>query len=348
MNGTRIVLETRSSANKAPAWTESPAKLAYAITVFTSALLLFLIQPLIAKQLLPWFGGAAGVWTACLMFFQIVLLLGYLYAHWSTTRIRCRAQGLSHGLLLWLGVAITWVPVRQALPADTAQHPAWGVLTLLAGSVGMPYFVLSATSPLLQSWYAIVERREVPYRLFALSNLGSLLALLAYPLAIEPLLELRTQLLIWRLAFLVFAVFGTFVALRAGRSPWGATVEPALDASRKPSQKALWVALAACPSALLLAITNSLCQVIAPMPLLWIAPLAIYLMTFVICFDHGPWLGRTAYRILVPAAVMALICIQPRLDAPLLLAVPVYLGVLFIMPCFATANWLNSSRTGPA
>src|SRR5262249_54611037 len=148
--------------------------------------------------------------------------------------------------------------------------------------------VLSTTSPLLQSWYSTVERTRVPYRLFALSNLGSLLALLAYPVLVEPVLELRLQFLVWRLAYLIYAGFGVFVALRAASSATPKASATGISPGGSLTEKALWVALAACPSALLLAITNNLCQVMAPVPLLWIAPLAAYLITFIICFDHGP------------------------------------------------------------
>jgi len=143
----------------------------YAACIFSGALLLFLVQPMVAKQLLPRFGGAAAVWTACLMFFQFLLLLGYLYADWSTRRLSFRAQGLTHAALVAAAGLALWIPA-PASSAATALDPVWGVVTLLAGGVGLPYFVLSSTSPLLQAWYAGVEDRPVPYRLYALSNLG--------------------------------------------------------------------------------------------------------------------------------------------------------------------------------
>ena len=158
----------------------------YAASVFSSALLLFLIQPIVARELLPRFGGAAAVWTACLMFFQLLLLLGYLYADWSTRHLSFRAQGWIHAALVAAAGFVMWIPAREPSPATALHHPVWAVVALLAGGVGLPYFVLSSTSPLLQSWYAGVEERPVPYRLYALSNLGSLLALLAYPFLMEP------------------------------------------------------------------------------------------------------------------------------------------------------------------
>jgi len=321
-----------TDATPLPARAVSAAdKAAYASAIFASALLLFLIQPMIAKQLLPRFGGAASVWTACMMFFQVMLLLGYLYAHWSTKHLSCRAQGITHSVLIALGAALSWIPPGKTGAVD---HPVWGVIGLLAGSVGVPYFVLSATSPLLQSWYSTVGRTRVPYRLFAVSNLGSLLALLAYPVMVEPALELRLQLQAWRLAYLVFAGFGMAVAWRAICCGTPKSPRPGMPATGHLSEKALWVALAACPSALLLAITNNLCQVMAPVPLLWIAPLAVYLITFIVCFDHGPLFGRAVSRVLVPAALMAMVWVQGHLDTPLLAAVSLYLGALFVVAMF--------------
>ena len=333
---------TSTMAMPAPS-VKTGSKVAYASTIFTGALLLFLIQPMIAKRLLPQFGGAASVWTACLMFFQVVLLLGYLYAHWLTRTLSARAQGIVHSLMLALGAALSWVQIDHSFAPD---HPSFGVIALLAGSVGVPYLVLSTTSPLLQSWYSTVERTRVPYRLFALSNLGSLLALLAYPVVVEPVLELRVQFLVWRLAYLAFAVFGIGVAMRAVRLGSPKPVASAERSTGHLSEKFLWVAVAACPSALLLAITNNLCQVMAPVPLLWIAPLATYLITFIICFDHGPIFGKTANRILVPASLMTLIWVQSHLDTPIRLAIPLYLGALFVIAMFCHGQLVELKPEG--
>src|SRR2546425_354456 len=193
----------------------------YAVSIFTSAILLFLIQPMIAKQLLPWFGGAAAVWTACMMFFQIVLLFGYLYAHWSIRNLSHRGQLLTHILFLALSAFVLWLPAGTRTHAAAVQHPAWEALRVLAGSVGPPYFVLSSTSPLLQAWYSRSEGKQVPYRLFALSNLGSLLALLAYPFAVEPALNWDSQFTIWRSCYLLFAALNAGVAGDAFPSVWG-------------------------------------------------------------------------------------------------------------------------------
>jgi len=318
----------------------------YAASVFSSALLLFLIQPMVAKQLLPRFGGAAAVWTACLMFFQFLLLLGYLYADWSARRLSFLAQGWTHAALVAAAGLAMWIPVRAPSPATALDHPVWGVVGLLAGGIGLPYFVLSSTSPLLQSWYAGVEQRPVPYRLYALSNLGSLLALLAYPFLVEPALELPSQMTAWRLTYLLFAVFAVAVALRAAGCRAHGRPAPVAHSRVGLRQKAFWVALAACPSILLLAVTNELCQDIAPIPLLWIAPLAVYLVTFIICFDHGPLFSRTALQILVPVAMVTLVWVQANPGKGLLTAGATCLGGLFVIAMFCHGRLAASKPEG--
>src|ERR1019366_1281831 len=189
----------------------------YAASIFTSATLLFLIQPIIAKQLLPWFGGAAAVWTACMMFFQTVLLFGYLYAHWSIRTLSHRAQLLTHVFLLAISAGVLLVSGGVQPHPAALDHPAYRAMMVLAGSIGVPYFVLSSTTPLLQSWYSRSGCGSAPYRLFALSNLGALLALLAYPFVIEPTWDTRFQLAIWRAGYVLFLVACGVVAMRTSR-----------------------------------------------------------------------------------------------------------------------------------
>jgi hypothetical protein len=307
----------------------------YAASIFTSATLLFLIQPIIAKQLLPWFGGAAAVWTACMMFFQAVLLFGYLYAHWSIRTLNYQAQLATHVSLLALSVAFLWVSGGAHSHPAAMDHPAYRAMIVLAGMIGLPYFVLSSTSPLLQSWYSRTGTRSAPYRLFALSNLGSLLALLAYPFAIEPALDTRPQFAIWRAAYVVFAVVCAAAAIRTS----GSQVDDYARRSRAESgaglrRKLLWVMLASCSSTLLLAVTNELGQEIAPVPLLWIAPLAVYLISFVICFDHEGHFRTGFYRVLVPAALVALVWLEANPGVGIRIALPVCLGSLFVVCMF--------------
>jgi hypothetical protein len=306
----------------------------YAASVFVSATLLFLIQPIAAKQLLPWLGGGAGVWMVCLVFFQTVLLFGYWYAHWSIQRLSRRAQVLTHIVLLGLStLAVCLTGGAQSHPAAVG-HPALAALSLLTSSIGAPYFVLSSTSPLLQAWYASPERGSVPYRLFALSNLGSLLALLAYPFVIEPMLDMRVQIVIWRAAYAVFAVVCAWVAMRAWRAPIaGQTGQASGRFHAGVGQRAAWVLLPACSSMLLLAVTNELCQDIAPVPLLWIAPLAIYLASFILCFEYEGLFRPRVYKALVPLALAAVAFI-PGIPTIRTLGIPLFLGGLFVLCMF--------------
>jgi hypothetical protein len=277
-------------------------------TIFLSSVLLFLIQPIIAKRLLPVFGGAAAVWATCLVFFQCVLLIGYLYAHLLMRRLRTWTRIAVHIVLLLLGAMVLFLPHVQA-PIREITNPAYECLRTLARDIGLPYFVLSSTTPLVQAWYTRITRSGIPYRLFALSNFGSLLALLAYPFALERLLDVTAQLAVWRAAYLIFALLCGSLAIRTIDFRGDAKSDSIQRHSRDLNwgQGFTWIALSACSSALLLAVTNVLCQNIAPMPLLWVAPLAIYLITFVLCFDREGMFQRKAYRFLVPLALMGLV-----------------------------------------
>ncbi|MGH9659507.1 MAG: hypothetical protein ACRD96_13245, partial [Bryobacteraceae bacterium] len=255
----------------------------YAATIFTSAFLLFAVQPVIAKAILPWFGGTAAVWTTCLLFFQTVLLGGYVYAHWTIRRLPGRAQAILHIALLVACLALLPVgPGTRWKPAGN-EDPIPRILALLATSVGLPYFLLSATGPLVQAWFARTTQGALPYRLYALSNLGSMLALLGYPVAIEPLLSIRNQLRLWSGGFAVFVILCAAVAWRA-RASKAAEETAGPDTVVSPKDRALWLLLAAVPSLLLLAVTNHLCQNVAAIPFLWVLPLALYLLTFILCF----------------------------------------------------------------
>ncbi len=306
----------------------------YAISIFVSATLLFLVQPIVAKQLLPGFGGGAGVWMLCLVFFQTVLLFGYWYAHWSIAKLSRKAQALTHVALLGLSTLALWLNTGIGTHPAVVQHPALAVLGYIAASVGFPYLVLSSTSPLLQAWYATPERGRIPYRLFALSNLGSLLALLAYPFAIEPSLDTRMQMEAWRVAYSLFALSCSWVAMRA----WTATADGAAD---RPSgrfhaglsRRTSWVLLPACSSMLLMAVTSELCQDIAPVPLLWLAPLTIYLASFILCFEHDGLFQPKVYRLLAPLALLAVLVI-PGAHIPPIPGISIILTALFVLCTF--------------
>jgi SAM-dependent methyltransferase/MFS family permease len=272
----------------------------YAITTFCSAFLLFLVQPIMAKQILPWFGGSANVWTTCLVFFQLVLLLGYAYADLIVRRFPTRAQLGLHVLLLAVScLTLPIVPGAQWKPLG-GESPAPLILGLLALTVGLPYFLLSTTSPLVQSWFARRYPGRNPYRLFALSNLASMLALMGYPFALEPFVTTRIQSYGWSMSYVVFAVLCSACAWYGLRRPTTIEVQVRSDdggdgePNVRPTagRQLLWVALAATGSFLLLAVTNHICENISSIPLLWIVPLSIYLLTFILCFDGSRWYSR--------------------------------------------------------
>jgi len=278
--------------------------LLYALTIVVSAFLLFQVQPIIAKIILPWFGGSAAVWTVCLLFFQMVLLVGYLYAHAVVRYLKPRTQLVLHLVLLAASVvALPIYPGSWLKPAATAD-PTWGILSLLGLTVGLPYFLLSTTGPLLQAWYARQYRGKLPYRLYALSNAGSMFALLSYPVLFEPTLTSHQQSWTWSGAYGVFLVLCAFTAFGSSKyAPAEAAVEDA--PVRKPAarQFALWLLLPAVASLLLLAITNHLSQNVAAIPLLWILPLSLYLLSFILCFEGEGWYRRNPYLQLLAVAL---------------------------------------------
>ena len=286
-------------------------KLLYNFTIFLSAFLLFQIQPLIAKMILPWFGGAAAVWITCMLFFQLVLLGGYVYAHWLINNLKSKNQMATHILLLVSSMLLLPVAPDRHLVTQGSLDPALQLLYLLLTSVGIPYFVLSTTTPLLQSWYARTYQKAMPYRLFALSNFASLLGLLAYPFIVEPNLTLPQQSKGWSAFYVVFAVACIGAALLSLRSRdevivrVDATEEMPAEESGQPAtrEKILWLLLSTCSSVMLLSTTNYLTQNLASIPFLWILPLSLYLLSFTLCFDRNGWYRRTWYVWIIAAFV---------------------------------------------
>jgi len=288
--------------------------LLYGATMFLSAFLLFLIQPLIGKYVLPWFGGTPAVWTACMLFFQALLLGGYGYAHALSSRWPLRRQAQFHIFLLCATIlAILWfsiVPSPAWKPVGD-QSPIPGILGLLLVSIGAPYLLLSSTSPLLQAWFSRTYPGSSPYRLYALSNLGSLLAILGYPFLIEPALRLSLQASIWAWAYIIFALMCVLVSWKAttvlAPEPGpnnSSELEITADESKPAARRyLLWLSLATCSSILLLATTSMMCQDVAVVPLLWIVPLALYLFSFIITFEFERlywrplWVGGMAASI---------------------------------------------------
>src|SRR4051794_7953934 len=261
-------------AREAGARLGSRAMLLSAVTIFTSAFLLFLVQPIIAKEILPWFGGSAAVWTTCLVFFQSALLLGYAYADWSVRTLKGKRQVQLHAALLIASVVLLpivpgnfWKPVGD-------ENPIWRILGLLAATIGLPYFLLSTTSPLVQAWFARRFPSREPYRLFALSNLASMLALLGYPFLLEPWIATRTQAWSWSLAYGGFVVVCAATAIVSLRVPEAAgeisavANRSSLSDEHAPAaaRQVLWCALAATGSLLLLSVSNHITQNIAAVP----------------------------------------------------------------------------------
>ncbi|HEY1336986.1 MAG TPA: fused MFS/spermidine synthase [Bryobacteraceae bacterium] len=279
--------------------------LLYAAAISLSAFLLFAVQPVIAKMILPWFGGTSAVWSTCMLFFQVVLLLGYLYAHWLQRRPP-RRQAILHSVLLAASLAA--LPILPNPEWKTgAGPPSARILALLAVTVGMPYFLLSSTSPLLQAWYARSHKGGLPYRLFALSNFASMLALLSYPLVVEPNLASKTQGWTWSAAYVGFAALCAVTAWRSAAAPSVfETAEGRTDVAEPPPSwplRLLWLGLAASASVLLLAVTNHLTQDVAAIPFLWILPLAVYLLSFIICFEAPQFYRRAVFFPLLAAAL---------------------------------------------
>ena len=265
----------------------------YAATIFVSAFLLFLVQPIVAKQILPWFGGSAAVWTTCVFFFQFLLLAGYAYAHAIVRWLPPRPQLVLHLVLLVVSLASLPIVAAAGWKPSGAEDPGLRILGLLVATVGLPYFLLSTTSPLVQAWYA--RRFDSPYRLFALSNLASLAALLCYPIVVEPVISTRVQAVSWSWAYALFVVLcgGTAIySLRRAAAAGHAPVRLEPGPAPSPGMRLQWVALPALASLLLLAITNHLTQNVASIPFLWVLPLSLYLLTFILCFDGRGWYRR--------------------------------------------------------
>ncbi len=280
----------------------------FCLVSLLGAFLLFQVQPVISKFILPWFGGSPGVWTTCMLFFQVVLFAGYGYAH-VLSRYKPRTQALVHALaLLAAALCLPIIPDAVLKPAGSVE-PVGRILWLLLVTVGLPYLVLSATSPLVQVWFSRRFPQRSPWRLYSLSNVGSLAALLTYPVLIETRWDVLTQTQIWSGGFVVFAVlmgvcaFANRSGARESQSKAEPNREPTAHIERPTwGRRALWLALPAFASIMLLATTNHVCQDVAVVPFLWVAPLSLYLLSFIISFDHPRWYSRAAWAL--PAMVL--------------------------------------------
>src|SRR3954470_6275224 len=315
----------------------------YAVTIFLSSFLLFLVQPLIARLILPWFGGSAAVWTTCMLFFQVLLLAGYAYAHGIARR---RYEAVVHTVLLIAAlVTLPIMPAASWKPVGT-EEPISRILLVLGATVGLPYFLLASTSPLVQAWFSRARPQENPYRLFALSNLASLLALLGYPLLVEPYLASRPQVSAWSW---LFAAFALVCASLAWRTPRAAPVTAAGEAGPLArSDFVWWLALSATGSVMLLAVTNHLTQNVASVPLLWLVPLTLYLATFIIAFEGKGWYQPRFWWpvVLIALIAMAWLVVDTDYHYQLALQLGVFLPGLFFA-CLFCHGELYRSRPAP-
>ena len=312
----------------------------YAITIFLSSFLLFLVQPLIARLILPWFGGTAAVWTTCMLFFQCILLAGYAYAHATSAKLGPKGQAILHTILLAAAAATLPILPDPSWKPEGGGEPISRILLLLTATVGLPYLLISSTSPLVQAWFSRARPGANPYRLFAVSNFASLLALVGYPLFVEPNLTNGQQVYGWSWMFAGFAVLCSALAWTAAKAQPGALADASAVVADAPAPRgreiALWLALSATGSVILLAVTNHITQNIAAIPLLWLAPLTLYLLTFILCFE-GQGLYRQAWWwpvVLAAVGAMAWLLVEPDHQFDLYVQLGVFLTGLFIACMF--------------
>ena len=333
----------------------------YAATIFLSAFLLFAVQPLMSKYILPWFGEGPGVWTACMLFFQCVLLVGYSYAHLISSRLGPSRQAVLHLGALALSLLLLPITLDPSWKPAGAEPPTRHILALLVANIGVPFALLSSTGPLLSRWFSQSFPERSPYRLYALSNAGSLLALLSYPFIVERFLTLRAQAWIWSVGYCAFVLLCGACAWRFGRSGICVAVGISVAGSNTPpsdlaskgepdsapgnTDMVLWLALAASASVMLLATTHQVSQDLAVIPLLWVLPLAIYLLSFILCFDHDWWYKRLLFGPLLAAAALAAVYVMSRdLTLSAWVQISVYLVALFAC-CMVSHRRVGTAQT---
>jgi hypothetical protein len=331
------------------------SKIIFAGTIFTSAFSLFLVQPLIAKQILPWFGGSAAVWAICMVFFQVVLLAGYAYSDSVSRRLSPRWQVAIHVILLAVSLSFLPIVAQAHWKPDGGEDPTLLILGLLLATIGLPYFLLSTTGPLIQAWVSRAVLGAHVYRYFSLSNLASLVALISYPFLIEPRAALLGQAYGWSMAY------AAFVLLCAG-SGWYFlrhihSLPPAAHAQVHSTEGdwdpttvdyLMWLLPAMMGSWLLVAITNHITQNVAAIPFLWLLPLTLYLLTFVLCFESDRWYRR---RVFLPlGAAILVLCAYGLQDGAIGVniwrAIPLYSGAVFVL-CMFLHGELARQRPSP-
>lgn len=329
-----------------------PAPVVFGTAIFSSAFLIFQVQPLVSKYILPWFGGTPAVWSACLLFFQVVLFAGYAYAHLLTEKFSPRWQALIHGLVLVAAILLLPIVPGEGWKPQGDESPIPRILALLTATVGLPYFALSATGPLLQRWFSLAEPEASPYRLYALSNVGSVLGLVSYPFLVEPLFSAPVQAWGWSVAFVGYALLAGICALRLVTGNVTSTraatsASPDAGPTSDLTDRVLWFALPGVASVLLLAITNQVCLDVAVIPFLWVLPLTLYLLSFILSFDGSGWYPRRAW---LAAAAGGLACTCVMLftweTASLTSQVTVYFATLFFC-CMVCHGELARLRPAP-
>jgi hypothetical protein len=307
-------------------------RLAYALAVFLSAALLFVVEPMVGKMVLPLLGGAPAVWTTCLLFFQAALLLGYLYAHLLPRRLGPRHVWVHLALLALAAATLPLALPAGPGPAPEASPVRW-LLPALVATVGAPFVLVAATGPLLQRWFSELDHPDAadPYFLYAASNLGSFAGLLAYPFLLEPLLSLSHQRTAWTGAYVALLAAILVAAALLRRAAAGAASAPERPAPADGAPAWRWLLLAAVPSSLLLAVTTHVTTDIAPVPLLWVLPLALYLLSFVVTFARRPLISHEIAQRWLPLGL--LLCVSGQLwatGAPLWLTLLLDYGLLFL------------------
>ena len=330
-------------------------------TLFLSAFLMFLVEPMIARMVLPLLGGAASVWNTCLVFFQALLLCGYAYAHGSTSRLGPRPHAVVHVCLVLLPLLVLPIRLAGGAPPATENPVGWLLLALLT-SIGLPFFVLSTSAAVLQKWYAATgdEGARDPYFLYAASNLGSFVALIAYPLVVERTLPLRQQAQVWTVGYAVLAVMTVVCAAAAWRSAPAPSLVEGPARHDEPDavagggeaiawgRRARWIVLAFVPSSLLMAVTSYMSTDVAAVPLLWIVPLSLYLLTFTVAFSPSASSARALAARLMPMAAIALaLVLVAQMNKPLTLVIPLHLAVFTIVALVCHGELAND-RPSPA
>lgn len=327
----------------------TPAPFLFALSLFASAALLFLVEPMLAKMLLPLLGGTPAVWNTCLVFFQAALLAGYLYAHASMRWLGRRTQMAVHLTVVAAALLVLPLGVAQSRTPPARGNPVQWILITLLATVGLPFFALSASAPILQKWFAQTRHQSAgdPYFLYAASNAGSLLGLLAYPLLLEPLLPLSLQSRFWSFGYAGLLAMTALCAVLVWR------MNPVEDASAQHttqaptlSTRARWAALAFVPSSLMLGVTTALTTDVPAIPFFWVLPLAVYLLSFVLAFASKPPISHDALVRRLPFAILiALIPTVTKTRLPIALLLVLYLLVLFAVAMVCHGE-LARSRPG--